>query len=271
MTKNEKEIQLLLDSIYEKYGYDFLNYSRPHIERRLNRELILSEYNSISELRTGILSTSERFYEMLADMFVHTTEMFRDTLFYQSFRKKIVPILKTYPSIRIWNAGCATGEEVYSIAIILKEEGLYKKSRIYATDISNDVLRKAKSGIFPISKMKQYTKSYQDAGGREAFSDYYKSDHNYAMFEPSLRENIVFSFHNLTIDEVFAEMNVILCRNVLIYFNRDLQARALKLFRDSLCIRGFLCLGSKEDVRFTPLSGDYEDFDVKAKIFKRRY
>ncbi len=271
MTKKEAEIQKLLDTIYGKYGYDFRNYSRSHIERRLNRKLSLSDYESLNELEEGILSDSERFYEMLADLFVHTTSMFRDTGFYHSFRKNVVPVLRTYPSIRIWNAGCATGEEVYSIAIILKEEGLYDKTRIYATDISNNVLRKAKKGIFPIGSMKEYTELYQKSGGKEVFSDYYKANHNFAMMEPSLSENVIFSSHNLTTDEVFAEMNVILCRNVLIYFDNDLQARTLKLFRDSLCIRGFLCLGSKEDVRFSPLSDDFDDFAEKDKIYKRRY
>ncbi|MCP5008215.1 MAG: protein-glutamate O-methyltransferase CheR [Planctomycetes bacterium] len=271
MTKKEAEIQELLEAIYSKYGYDFQNYSRPHIERRLIRELILSDYNGLSELAEEVLSDSERFYEMLADLFVHTTSMFRDVDFYNSFRRNVVPELRTYPSIRIWNAGCATGEEVYSIAIILKEEGLYAKTRIYATDISNNVLRKAKEGIFPISNMKEYTELYQKSGGCETFSNYYKADHNFAMMGPSLRKNVVFSSHNLVTDEVFAEMNVILCRNVLIYFNNDLQARVFKLFRESLCIKGFLCLGSKENVRFSPLSGDFDNFIEKDKIYKRRY
>ncbi len=270
-TMKETEIQKLLDAVHEKYGYDFRNYSRSHIKRRLNRELALSDYKSISELAEGILLDSKRFYEMLADLFVHTTSMFRDTDFYLSFRKNVVPVLRTYPSIRIWSAGCATGEEAYSIAIILKEEGLYDQARIYATDISNSVLRKAKDGIFPIGSMKEYTELYQKSGGREAFSDYYKAEHNFAMMDPSLKKNVVFSSHNLAIDEVFAEMNVILCRNVLIYFNNDLQTRAFRLFRDSLGIKGFLCLGSKEDVRFSSLSEDFEDFEERMKIYKRRY
>ena len=271
MTKKNAEIQQLLDAIYEKYGYDFRNYSRSHIERRLNKELILSDHESVSELAKEILSDSKRFHEMLADLFVHTTSMFRDTEFFLTFRKKVVSVLKTYPSIRIWSTGCATGEEVYSIAIILKEEGLYDKTRIYATDISNNILRKAKEGIYPINFMKKYTTLYQKAGGKEAFSDYYKADHNYAMMTPSLKKNIVFSSHNLVTDEVFAEMNVILCRNVLIYFDKVLQTRVLNLFCDSLCMRGFLCLGPKEDILFTPLTDDFEYFAEKEKIYKRKY
>ncbi len=268
---NEIGIQELLDAVYDTYGYDFRNYSRSHIERRLSRELIISDYNGLSELAEEVIADSEKFYEMLADLFVHTTSMFRDVGFYNSFRKNVVPVLRSYPSIRIWNAGCATGEEVYSIAILLKEEGLYDKTRIYATDISNNVLRKAKEGIFPIGNMKEYTELYQKSGGREPFSNYYKADKNYAMMEPSLRKNVLFSSHNLVTDKVFAEMDVILCRNVLIYFNNDLQARVIKLFRDSLCIKGILCLGSKENVRFSPLSGDFDDFIEKDKIYKRRY
>ncbi len=267
----DTEIQGLLDGIYEKYGYDFRNYSRPHITRRINRKLSISDYNNFEELADGVLADVNKFEKMLAEMFVHTTRMFRNSWFYQSFRKKIVPVLRTYPSIRVWNAGCATGEEVYSIAIILKEEGLYDKSIIYATDISDNVLQEAKSGVYPISRMKGYTESYQRSGGRESFSDYYKADQNYAIMESFLRKNIVFSSHNLTTDEVFAEMNVILCRNVLIYFNKRLQARALRVFRDSLCLRGFLCLGSKEDIRFSPYSDDFEDFTEQEKIYKRRY
>jgi chemotaxis protein methyltransferase CheR len=265
------EIQELLDGIYEKYGYDFRNYSRSHIVRRIDRKLSISDYKNFAELADGVLTDINKFEKMLAEMFVHTTRMFRNPWFYQSFRKKIVPVLRTYPSIRVWNAGCATGEEVYSIAIILKEEGLYDKTIIYATDISDNVLRKAKSGMYPISRMKEYTELYQKSGGKESFPDYYITDKNYAMMEPFLRKNIVFSSHNLTTDEVFAEMNVILCRNVLIYFNNDLQARAIRVFRDSLCLRGFLCLGSKEDIGFSPYSNDFEDFTEKEKIYKRRY
>ncbi len=270
-TIKDDEIQDLLDGIYEEYGYDFRNYSRPHITRRLNRKLAISGYKNFTELTYGVLTDSNKFEKLLAEMFVHTTRMFRNLWFYKAFRKKVVPVLRTYPSIRIWNAGCATGEEVYSIAIVLKEEGLYDKTRIYATDVSDNILQKAKSGVFPIDRMKGYTESYQRSGGKESFSDYYIADQNYAMMEPLLRKNVVFSSHNLTTDEVFAEMNVILCRNVLIYFNKYLQARALRVFRDSLCLRGFLCLGSKEDVRFTPYADDFEDFTEKEKIYKRRY
>ncbi len=271
MTKNDTEIEGLLDAIYKKYGYDFRNYTRSHIVRRLNRELILSNYKNLSELAEGVLSDNKNFYEMLTNLFVHTTSMFRDTDFCLSFRHNVVPVLRTYPSIRIWNAGCATGEEVYTIAIILKEEGLYDKTRIYATDISENILRKAKEGIFPIDYMKEYTKQYQMSGGQKAFSDYYKADNDFAIMESSLKNNIVFSSHNLATDEVFAEMNAILCRNVLIYFDRDLQNRALKLFRDSLCIRGFLCLGLKEDIRVSPLSTDFDDFSENERIYKRSY
>lgn len=268
---NEKiEIQLLLEGIYLKYGYDFRGYSRASVKRRIMRRLGLSKIETISELLHRTLY-DERFFEtLLLDFSISVTEMFRDPSFYQAFRQTVIPVLKEYSFIKVWHAGCATGEEIYSMAIVLKEEGLLDRTRIYATDFNEAVLQTAKEGIYPISAMKKCSSNYQQSGGRVSLADYYTARYDYAVMDRSLRENVVFADHNLVTDGVFGEMNLILCRNVLIYFNRQLQNSVIRLFRDSLCPGGFLCLGTKENLRFSECSHDFEDVVMLERIYRKK-
>ena len=269
--KNEDlEITLLLDAIYMKHGYDFRSYARESIKRRILQRLSISGLKNISEMLHKLIYDINFFEELLLDFSINVTEMFRDPLFYKAFRKKIIPILKTYSFLKIWHAGCSTGEEVYSMAILLKEEGLYHKAKIYATDFNQVVLQKAKQGIFPISQIKKYTTNYQKAGGMESFADYYTAKYNLAVIDKSLKENIIFADHNLASDGVFSEMNLILCRNVLIYFANDLQNRVIKLFRDSLYPNGFLCLGSKESLNFSKYVDNFDRVLAKEKIYRKK-
>lgn len=217
-----------------------------------------------------VLYNPDIFNNLLLDLSINYSEMFRDPDYYLTLRKKVIPILKTFPYIKIWNAGCSTGEEVYSTAIMLKEEGLYDKTQIYATDFNDVVLQKAKEGIFPMEKIKEYTANYQKAGGKKSFSDYYLAKYDFASIDQSLKKNIVFANHNLVTDSVFGEMNLIMCRNVLIYFNRNLQNHVFKLLRDSLTRYGFLCLGSKEDLGFSNYKEDFEYFARKERIYKKK-
>src|SRR5690606_29800929 len=200
---------------------------------------------------------------------INVTSMFRDPTFYRAFREKVVPLLRTYPFIRIWHAGCSTGEEVYSMAILLTEEGLYDRVRIYATDINDVVLQQARTGIFPLDKMQEYTQNYLKAGGTASFSQYYTAAYDGALFSPALRERVVFAQHNLVNDRSFSEFNVILCRNVMIYFDRSLQDRVHQLFYDSLPVYGILALGSKESLRFSSLEDRYEELDAREKIYRK--
>jgi chemotaxis protein methyltransferase CheR len=206
---------------------------------------------------------------LLLDLSINVSDMFRDSQFYAALRTKVLPLLRTYPFVRIWLAGCSTGEEVYSIAILLQEEGIYKKSRIFATDMNVVVLQKAKEGIFPLGRMQAYTKNYLAAGGKASFSDYYAAKYDSAIFRPDLRKNVVFAQHNLASDRVFNEFNLILCRNVMIYFDKELQGRVYGLFHQSLCTFGFLGLGSKETMRFSPYETCYEELDHKWRLYKR--
>jgi chemotaxis protein methyltransferase CheR len=263
------ELQLLLQAIYLKYGYDFRNYAKASIKRRVQHRLIKEGLSSISAMQHELLYDVSFFERLLLDLSINVTEMFRDPGFYLAIRKHVLPELKTYPFLKIWHAGCSSGEEVYSMAILLKEEGLYERTQIYATDMNEVVLKQAKDGIFNISRLKQYTANYQKAGGQESFSDYYTAHYDHVVMEKSLKENILFSDHNLATDGVFGEMNLIMCRNVLIYFNRDLQSRAVSLFYDSLCTDGFLCLGSKESIRFSQYSDQFEDVVREEKIYRR--
>lgn len=263
------ELQLLLQAIYLKYGYDFRNYAKASIRRRVEQFMRKENLNSFSETQHNILYNIDFFNRLLLDLSVNITEMFRDPNFYRSFRQHVVPFLKEQPFLKIWHAGCATGEEVYSMAILLKEEGLYNKAQIYATDMNQVVLNQAKEGIYALNRLKLYTENYQKAGGKESFSDYYVAHYNHVVINKSLKENILFSDHNLATDGVFGEMHVIFCRNVLIYFNRDLQNRALGLFNDSLINHGILCLGSKESIRFSEHSTIFVDIDKDEKIYAK--
>ncbi len=270
-TENENiEIQLLLEAMYQKYGYDFRNYSRASVKRRIRHRLELSEFENISEIQHKLLYEREFFEILLLDLSINVSEMFRDPLFYLALRQEVIPILKTYPFIKIWHAGCSMGEEVYSMAILLQEEGLYKRTQLYATDFNDVVLQKAKAGIYPIDTIKDYTLNYQRAGGKDSFVKYYTAKHGSIIMDRDLKKNIVFANHNLVSDGVFGEMNLILCRNVLIYFNKDLQNRVLKLFYESLCHYGILCLGSKESLQFSDYADYFEALVRHEKIYKRK-
>lgn len=263
------EIELLLEGIYRHYGFDFRSYAYASIRRRIWKRIEAEGLATITDLQNRVLHEPDMMEKLLLDLSINVTAMFRDPTFYRVFREQVVPTLRTYPFIRVWHAGCATGEEVYSMAILLEEEGLYERSRIYATDINEVVLQKAKTGIFPIDRMQEYTENYIAAGGTRSFSDYYIAKYGGALFSPSLTKNVVFSQHNLVTDRSFAEFNVILCRNVLIYFDKTLQARVLSLFYDSLVMFGVLVLGSKESLRFSPYEECYEQINGPEKIYRK--
>jgi len=263
------EIELLLEGIYQHYGFDFRSYAYASIRRRLWKRIEAEGLTTISGLQDQVLHNPPMMEKLLLDLSINVTSMFRDPGFYRVFREQVIPTLRTYPFIRVWHAGCATGEEVYSMAILLEEEGLYERSRIYATDINEVVLQKAKSGIFPLERMQEYTENYIAAGGKRAFSDYYTAKYGGALFSPGLTKNVVFSQHNLVTDRSFSEFNVILCRNVLIYFDKTLQSRVLTLFYDSLAMFGILALGSKESLRFSPYEECYEQINGPEKIYRK--
>jgi chemotaxis protein methyltransferase CheR len=263
------EIELLLEGIFRRYGFDFRAYAHASLRRRLWKRVEAERLTTISALQARVLHDPEALDRMLLDLSVNVTAMFRDPGFYKEFRATVVPLLRTYPFIRIWHAGCSTGEEVYSTAIVLHEEGLLDRARIYATDINDVVLRHARSGIFPLNRMQEYTENYIRAGGTRSFSEYYTAKYDGALFNPMLTKNVVFSQHNLVTDQSFSEFNVIFCRNVLIYFDRTLQQQVHKLFYDSLVMFGILALGSKESLRFSDVEDCYERLDAREKIYKK--
>src|ERR1035437_1446314 len=268
---SELEISLLLEAIFQKYGYDFRQYSEAHIRRRVMNRMAMAGLEDISQLQSKVLKDEMFASELLQDLSITVTEMFRDPDFYRSLRENVLPILKTYPFIKIWHAGCASGEEAYSMAIIMQEEGLYDRTTIYATDFNQQALNRAKEGIFSNSMMKEYTANYQLSGGKESFSNYYTSNYDNVIMNQSLKKNIVWANHNLVTDSVFAEVHLILCRNVLIYFDKNLQNKVQKLFYNSLINGGILCLGSKESLRFTDFYEAYTELDKKQRIFKKKY
>jgi chemotaxis protein methyltransferase CheR len=263
------EIRLLLEGIFRRYGFDFREYAFASIRRRLWKRVRAEELQTISALQERVLHSEEAMNRLLGDLSVNVTAMFRDPGFYRVFRTEVVPLLRTYPFLRIWHAGCSTGEEVYSMAILLAEEGLYERSRIYATDINEGVLQQARDGIFPLEKMQEYTQNYLQAGGTRSFSEYYTAAYDGALFSPALRERVVFAQHNLATDSSFSEFNVILCRNVMIYFDRSLQNRVHHLFYESLPVYGILALGSKETLRFSAFEERYVVIDAREKIFRK--
>lgn len=263
------EMNLLLQAVHLKYGYDFSNYSKTHLKRRILHRLVMSGLNTITEMQNKILWDKEFYLVFLQDLSINVTEMFRDPEFYSIFRKKIIPNLSTYAHIKIWHAGCATGEEVYSLAIILKEENILHKTQIYATDFNKRVLELAKQGIYSKKEMDLHSRNYIESGGKGQLSDYYTSKYGSVLFDKSLSKNIVFADHNLVTDGVFAEVHLVFCRNVLIYFNKTLQNRVLGLFTNSLTNRGILCLGTKESIRFTDYEDKFEVVDKKYKIYKK--
>jgi chemotaxis protein methyltransferase CheR len=263
------EVKLLLEGVYRYYGFDFRNYALASIKRRIWNTIHAEGLTTISGLQEKILHSPECMERFLYKLSVNVTSMFRDPSFFLTFRNKVVPILRTYPFIRIWHAGCSTGEEVYSMAILLHEEGLYHRSRLYATDINEMSLRKARTGIFPLESMKEYTQNYVLAGGKKSFSEYYTAAYENAIFSSNLKENIIFSQHNLATDHSFNEFNIILCRNVLIYFDKVLQMRVHKLFYESLVRFGILGLGRQESVKFTPHENDYKELESGEKLYRR--
>jgi chemotaxis protein methyltransferase CheR len=263
------EIELLLEAIYQRYGLDFRQYAQASLKRRLYRRLHAEGLETLSQLQDRLLHDPPCMERLLVDLSINVTSMFRDPTFYVAFREKVAPALHTYPFTRIWLAGCSTGEEVYSLAILLQEEGLHERARIYATDINESVLDRAKTGVFPLDKMKEYTHNYLKAGGTRAFSEYYVAAYDGAQFQRALVENVVFAQHNLVSDRSFNEFNVVVCRNVMIYFDKRLQDHVHRLFYESLANFGVLGLGSKESIQFSPYAGFYEELDAREKLYRK--
>jgi chemotaxis protein methyltransferase CheR len=263
------EIDLLLEGIYRHYGLDFRGYALASLKRRLARRMREEGVPTLSALQDKVLHDPEAMERLLVALSISVTAMFRDPSFYRAFRDKVVPLLRTYPFIRLWNAGCATGEETMSLAIVLEEEGLLDRTRIYATDFNSGVVARARRGEFPLARMKAYTENYLSAGGTREFSRYYTADGPVARFSEQLTQNLVFAQHNLVSDGSFNEFHGILCRNVLIYFGNPLQRRVHELFHDSLVNFGVLGLGHKETIRFTPLEHCYEAIDSREKLYRR--
>jgi len=267
---NTIEFELLLEAISRGYGYDFRNYSKAHILRRLTYFQNVNGLQSFTQVQDLVLHNKSKMKELLGELSIKVTEMFRDPAFYRMLRKKVIPLLKTYPFPKIWIAGCSTGEEVYSMAILLKEEGLLKRTQIFATDFNEKAIEKAKRGIYSIDKIKLYTVNYQKAGGKNSFSDYYTVIDNRVEINPELRQNVQFALHNLVSDSKFEMVHMISCRNVLIYFNKELQDRVISLFSDSLINGGYLVLGMKESLLFSSKSGWYKTIDAERKIFQKK-
>ena len=263
------ETELLLEGIYQHYGFDFRGYAWASLRRRLWRRAQAEGLRSLSALQERVLHDPAAMERLLLDLSINVTSMFRDPTFFAAFRETVVPLLRTYPFVRIWNAGCSTGEETYSLAIILREEGLYDRARIYATDLNDTVLERARSATYPLDRMRDYTENYIRAGGSEEFSTYYEADGQNARFDPALLEQVVFAQHNLASDSSFNHFNVIVCRNVMIYFGKSLQERVHELFYDSLETFGVLALGHKESIRFTGHESRYEELDAREKLYRK--
>lgn len=264
------EIRLLLEALYLKYHYDFRNYAMASIKRRLRQARDQLGFATISALQDRLLHEPSMLPRLLGYLTVQVSEMFRDPGYFRVIREKLVPHLRTYPSLKVWIAGCSGGEELYSMVILFREEGIEERTIFYATDINQDALHAAESGIFALERMQLFTENHRKSGGKSSLSDYYQAAYGRAAFDKSLRRNVVFSDHSLVTDAVFAEMQFVSCRNVLIYFDRGLQDRALGLFKDSLSRKGFLGLGAKESLRFSRHANFFADFDRDEKIYQRR-
>jgi len=263
------ELRMLVEAVYLKYNYDFRDYTGASQKRRVLVAMREMECDTVSELQSKVLHEPNGFAQLLQYLTIPVTEMFRDPEYFMAIREQVVPLLKTYPSLKIWIAGCSTGEEVYSMAILLKEEGLLERSIIYATDINPESLEAARRGVFPLERMRLYTENYQKAGGKAAFSDYYTAAYGGALFDRELMENVTFADHSLATDSVFSETHFVSCRNVLIYFNRRLQDRVFGLFHESLCHRGFLGLGSKESIDFSSYAERFEPLARRERLFRK--
>ena len=265
----EIELHLLLEAIHRKYQYDFRDYSPASLKRRLTQALHHFGCESFSQLQHHVLHHPDTISALLPFLTVQVSEMFRDPAYFRTLREQVIPHLKTYPSLKVWVAGCSAGEELYSLAILFREEGLESRTIFYATDINTDALKKAQDGIYPLDRISLFTENYQKAGGKASLSDYYTTGYGRAMFDKTLRERTVFSDHSLVSDAVFAEMQLVSCRNVLIYFKRDLQDRAIGLFKDSLVRKGFLGIGSKESLRFSAHAVCFDEFDREQRIYQK--
>jgi chemotaxis protein methyltransferase CheR len=264
------EIELLLEALYRRYGYDFRHYARASVRRRARHILAKSGKKQLADLIPLLLHDDDFAGKIIYDFSITVTEMFRDPDFYRAVRGIVAPYLKTYPFTKVWTAGCATGEEVYSLAILLQEEGLYNRVKLYATDFNDAALRKASDGIYPLKEVQQYTANYQKAGGTRSFSDYYHAEYNSAIMDQSLKSNITFTNHNLVTDGSFSEVQVIFCRNVLIYFDRSLQNWVLNTFAGSLSRGGFLCLGNKETLEFSSVYDQFKVIDAEQRIYQKK-
>jgi chemotaxis protein methyltransferase CheR len=263
------EIELLLEGIHRRYGFDFREYAPASLKRRLRRRMDGEKVETVSALQNLILHDPAVMERLLLDLSINVTAMFRDPTFFSAFREKVVPALRTYPFSRLWVAGCSTGEEVFSLAILLAEEGLADRVRIYATDINEAVIETARLGVFPLDKMQEYTQNYIRAGGARSFSEYYVARYDSAQFARELVDGVVFARHNLASDAAFNEFNVITCRNVMIYFAQPLQEHVHRLFYESLATFGVLALGQKETIRFSPHESAYEELDAEERLYKK--
>jgi chemotaxis protein methyltransferase CheR len=266
---NDVELRLLIEAVYQTYHYDFRHYARASLRRRLAAAMVRFDCRTLSELQSRLLHESQVFAELLEYMTVQVSDMFRDPSYFRALREKVVPLLRTYPSLKIWVAGCSSGEEAYSMAILLREENLLDRSLIYATDINPTALRRAEAGIYDAAKVPDFTRNHRLSGGRSSLSDYYSAAYDRVILDKSLRRNIVFSDHSLATDSVFAEVQLVSCRNVLIYFDRDLQSRALDLFYDALCRRGFLGIGLRESLRFSSHVDAFAEFAREDRIYQK--
>lgn len=266
---NDEGVEILLEDLLMTYGYDFTNYTRASLKNRINRLCEIDKFPSFAEFRYKLKTDRHYFRRFVDHVTVNVTEMFRDVAFFKALRQQVLPVLRTYPVIRIWHAGCSTGEEVYSMAMILKEEKLYDKCLLYATDINSQALEAARKGIFRLSSMQMYSENYMSSGGQEDFSKYYTAKYDYAKFDDSLKKNVIFSTHNLVGDGSFNEFQLIICRNVLIYFDKALQTRVFGLFDQSLETFGYLALGAKETLLFSSIADRYEHLPGREKIYKK--
>jgi len=263
------EIRLLLEALYVRYHYDFRNYAMASIKRRLRQAREQLGFATISALQESVLHDAQMLPRLLGYLTIQVSEMFRDPSYFQAIREQVVPHLRTYPSLKIWIAGCSGGEELYSLVILFREEGLESRTIFYATDISQEALRTAEAGVYPLDRIQLFTENHRKSGGKSSLSDYYNAAYGRASFDKTLRQNVVFSDHSLVTDAVFGEMHLVSCRNVLIYFDRPLQDRAIGLFKHSLARKGFLGLGAKESLRFSDHSGSFKDFVREEKIYQR--
>ena len=267
--KFDIEFHLLVEAIYHLYHYDFRGYAAASLRRRMKTAMVRLHCETLSQLQDRVMHEPAIFHALLDHLTVQVSEMFRDPSYFRSLREQVVPLLRTYPSLKVWVAGCSAGEEAYSLAILLREEGLLSKTLIYATDINPHTLQRAEAGVYAIDRIAGFTVNHRESGAASSLSEYYTAAYGRAIFDKSLRDHIVFSDHSLATDSVFAEVQLVSCRNVLIYFNRELQDRALKLFHESLCRNGFLGLGSKESLRFSSHNEAFHPFVREDRIYQK--